>query len=1511
MSEQQQVTDSKAESSTGQMVEQLENIGNAEAAIQELQAAEASFMEQLSARIGSWYQDNINDQVSALFDHSLVAATGLEERLTPLVVQLRPIWQDPLWQSLGALIVAILIVAINVWLINRARELSVSLIQLIGEGFNRLGAAVLYPFRWLQQKITDWREQRANKPSLAQSLFRRANMATKALKYLSTRREWRYNSPWYLLLGDGNSDKQKLLQGVTTGRRHELQMKEKQLMQSPSGWHFFENAVVIDAEAEIFYSLTEKEKQAEQQDELAVSNAADASSDDSPDQSENSDHSDGNVAHDATVSATQTQQASSASLTMEHIIEQKVTDIDQSGRTKPGIIRGLEQVMQLLHWYRPERPLDGVILTVSAKSLMAAAQSDEPEIALKELGNRLHRKLWLVQKEAGFIVPAWLVVTECENRSGFQSFWRAEEQNKLGQMLGWSSHHRIETQFSAAWVDEAFDQVMHDIQLVQLNAAASEREIDNMDLFMLFRQRFSALRSPLQQVAKQIFSASNYHLAPFCRGIYFTGSIADKTVFADDLFNQKIFPESRLAKPIEHKRLSANRTIRRFQVATISSAIVLSLFLVSDTLRGFFNNKGFADDLHKVMLMSPDCSASGQRTHHLLRNLEHAGEQPFYLSFPLSWFENNQHREAREHLLTQKVLNTILFKSMDCRLQQRAAEINSHLDQDLTGHRSYADVLKHWDQFTKKFEAFSQSRNVFVQLAGASTDRTTTISNLNHLLDYLYDGDVRNGVELDSSLIVGAIVDMRYQPIWMQETSRMLDWNKVIAYFERTSDLLQHEMLEHAMKNPINEIRVASQVQPDEKFVTFEPLIKAIDDFEYWLTHTRSDWVGGYYDSPCYVIHQRLNMLDKALTSIEMDQTVFYQITDKFTEKNCFGPIIKGLASMNEMPVGYLFELHQDTAGERLTVSPEVIEFHSEVVAFKSLALVTKNYPNPDPTPEAIIGWREEPVREILDILAEFQVFTETFWPGGKPFYGELLLARLQEVIAGQFELSKIKPSNRQPEWNDSFKDQEALYSQQIANFKQVKDELIQVARLLQQVGDVRNFTQVQNTAAHYANQLLNTLDSHVTTERLYLPLLLPRWQQPDFAAALYPAETDKQLEALMTTHRQRLNYLTFSYAEPLLAYLLNSQGEAAMQLSAKRWYSTVQAFADFNREITDNPIYALESFVYQDLVSMNRDNCIDKLDPVEGKTQPYNFSASGVSWFAERKVQLIRQIKVFCDGYAETQVIDRYLVVADLFNKSLAGFFPFADVGYAGRRDATPQQVERFFEQYRQSSTGLRDDLQTLANERPDLVPRSWIGFIHQLDQFDNLVQKISVDGKPVWQIPLDVEFHAYPAYSTGADQIVSWQINTGEQQAGFPNGNEQLMWQVGESMALNLRWAEGSVWQPAPNPMNANGLHLDFARQSVAATSKSPWSLFEWLYRFGATDLKQLPRLDDAEQVLAFYVPVMLKEKDENALIKPQPAKQISRANITLRATAAGDKGSELYLMSRLPQTAPGFGD
>ncbi|TJZ64613.1 type VI secretion system protein [Chitiniphilus eburneus] len=117
---------------------------------------------------------------------------------------------------IGLLIAAALVALLAGWLIWRARR-AVPISTETGE-----------PVRARR----DWRA--------------RARGLLNSLDYIATRREWRYQQPWVLMLGEAGAGKSSLIASTSPRLRREPDRREQALTTIGTEWHFFHHGVLID-----------------------------------------------------------------------------------------------------------------------------------------------------------------------------------------------------------------------------------------------------------------------------------------------------------------------------------------------------------------------------------------------------------------------------------------------------------------------------------------------------------------------------------------------------------------------------------------------------------------------------------------------------------------------------------------------------------------------------------------------------------------------------------------------------------------------------------------------------------------------------------------------------------------------------------------------------------------------------------------------------------------------------------------------------------------------------------------------------------------------------------------------------------------------------------------------------------------------------------------------------------------------------------------------------------------
>jgi hypothetical protein len=305
---------------------------------------------------------------------------------------------------------------------------------------------------------------------------------------------------------------------------------------------------------------------------------------------------------------------------------------------EPSDKRGWNTIAALLQKYRPERPLDGVVLTIPCADLLGNGGSHLDQRALiEQKASSLYRKLWQAQKLLGMSFPVYILVTKCDEIVGFRSLCHELPAHMRNEMFGWSSPYTLETAYRPEWVEEAFQNISRQLFQIQVEVFAERNEIQDRDGLFLLPAEFQTLKASVQLYLDHIFKESSFHDSFFFRGIYFCGDAGDnaqnvlpaepvrpaitdewletqpdpfapgapqpevvaprRPAFLKDLFEKKIFLEDMLARPVVKTTLSRNRTALIAQVLALAIPITGLIGLLT-TYAGLERRR---DELHKLL----------------------------------------------------------------------------------------------------------------------------------------------------------------------------------------------------------------------------------------------------------------------------------------------------------------------------------------------------------------------------------------------------------------------------------------------------------------------------------------------------------------------------------------------------------------------------------------------------------------------------------------------------------------------------------------------------------------------------------------------------------------------------------------------------------------------------------------------------------------------------------------------------------------------------------------------
>jgi type VI secretion system protein ImpL len=412
--------------------------------------------------------------------------------------------------------------------------------------------------------------------------------------------------------------------------------------------------------------------------------------------------------------------------------------------------RAWRSILSLLARYRSKRPLDGIILTISATELYGHEKLS-PE-NLNARAKFLGQKLITAQHFLGIRLPVYVVVTKCDVLPGFQSFCHELPVAHRNNILGWSVPYALHTAFTSQWIDEAFQTIHENLSSVRLEMFVQGTAPENADGIFILDQEFSLLKGGLKLYLDHIFKNSAYEASLMLRGIYFCGdsgiqhlpasinmsenletqnedsilkadlalstyprlvdidaqrSMSENADFPDqegqlsweesqylptshravffgkDIFESKIFFESGLAYPIYSRLVSANRHINLAKVGIVAF-LAIGTFGMLNAYEKFRKNYDFLmpvlGKVNSVLARIPRTPgetpmAEGlfdAQAKSLLDMMNHLQQTSFFSIFiPSSWFSplhdqlNSSLKISYEQIVLRTIYMDLLLKARD------------------------------------------------------------------------------------------------------------------------------------------------------------------------------------------------------------------------------------------------------------------------------------------------------------------------------------------------------------------------------------------------------------------------------------------------------------------------------------------------------------------------------------------------------------------------------------------------------------------------------------------------------------------------------------------------------------------------------------------------------------------------------------------------------------------------------------------------------------------------------
>lgn len=1189
--------------------------------------------------------------------------------------------------------------------------------------------------------------------------------------------------------------------------------------------------------------------------------------------------------------------------------------------------RGWRRFLRLLQRHRPERPLDGVVVTIPLEDLLRfETGGDEPGVmSLEDQAADLQAHLGEIQDVLGMRVPVTVMVTGCERLRGFGGFTRALAERgepddpsrldrPLPQMLGWSNPHDPQALYRSEWVDRAFAEISEGLDAAQADLLAGKpagwKRADDVFLFPLALRR---LRDPLGRLLDTLFRASSYHAGDLFRGLYFTGAgevpqdpaAPRPQHFLKDLFERKVFPETRLAEPLADTALSRNRRVLAAQIAVAATALVLSFGLWwaysqlearNQKLEPFLET--VSKNLRRGRVGSadapPDPGQMQVRAEALLEGMANLDARRYWSPFlPTSW-GGSVDRQLEGAIV--RAYEDILFQALHSSFEHRAeilvCEAGSGLQQ--TSRASTAAVQPRTVQGIPRPAALPELQTLLTYVEDLEEldvhseeynglPTSESLEALSQVVRYLYGTQLSAEFFQNDALYQQALPQVTYAPFrapdrvppWLSsacldrlapQRSTAPTWRKLasVQAARRATDLYNRLFWENPLSESLADLRrglerlvLERRVRPTDRsdLDSLRSLLEMLQNLDAMLDEPGLEWVF----EPSLSLGPQY---ERILTGLEVSSFLTEGFARQVREagQGNFEVLQTNLAEAGSESTGPFLQSREDRPAPELTEELQMLRDALE-------AFLSEEGFQPPPLsaslanrlgPDQRLLWDDLLLADATELWKPYERFrSDTLGlvprrlrPALDRIAREQVATRIHALVGRAQRFLSLEQAG-------GF-DLELGISTQVDDLDQATPHLRRLVEIFQDLDQPQLRSDLVETVQRQGTRLLGDVDALLGRSRLYLP------REGDFAwwdgtrnvaFAAFSVPDAPGLEDYLERQRQRVTELTSRYARPTLDALALTRPTSPARSTElyERWTTLVDVLEAYGDGDPGNALGELEAFITIELPGIGLVDCLPKTADAGTGDDENNF-------FLERKELLETLLHRRCDVLVGRRAIQAWNQIRTLFNQRLAGRFPFSR-----ERSGTPDAVGR------EATTAALTALYDLVDRERELilsVPedhpafrgsgariRTFLSDLETLEIFlAPFLEAPSQEALP--QVLVTVDFRADRNAERGGEQILAWELTVADQAVDARDTEPRVPWQLDDDLTFVLRWAKDSPWVPKATLPDRPTSTIDGTR--ALYRYRDDWSLVSFVRshldraRFeGPSSVEPLPLRFDVQTV------------------------------------------------------------
>ena len=222
---------------------------------------------------------------------------------------------------------------------------------------------------------------------------------------------------------------------------------------------------------------------------------------------------------------------------------------------------------------RPEKPVDGMALVVSAREVL-----DADDATVKDMAGRLRRRVDELIAAWGIEFPVYLIFNHSDEIPGFQEYFGDQLMKAQDQIFGATLSVDDEKMLPRMAFAQEFGLLSRSLTDLRLDKLYKEKDAARKRMICRFVIHFEGMQEKLGAFVTELFKPSSYEGRPLFRGFYFT-SCSEAAPGNEE--GEQRRPEAGMtvaSHPLNPRRMLAPQAQKGEKIPVVTSLFVLPLF---------------------------------------------------------------------------------------------------------------------------------------------------------------------------------------------------------------------------------------------------------------------------------------------------------------------------------------------------------------------------------------------------------------------------------------------------------------------------------------------------------------------------------------------------------------------------------------------------------------------------------------------------------------------------------------------------------------------------------------------------------------------------------------------------------------------------------------------------------------------------------------------------------------------------------------------------------------------